>query len=158
MKEFPDIDRKLSIKVYSFPSNLSWPHRLHLLRSSWGFDQTTEIRFGSPKFDCSLVSNEHLGDGCMDLLAERMEWFQNQDHQHPLDPRSDHVFTLSWRSLCPALCLPIALQHPPQYKPILFSVIGEFLVERTGKSQDLVGCCSAIYSAGHKLLQGRVNT
>ena len=80
LKEFPDIDRKLSIKVYSFPSNLSWPHRLHLLRSSWGFDQTTEIRFGSPKFDCSLVSNEHLGDGCMDLLAERMEWFQNQDH------------------------------------------------------------------------------
>ena len=69
LKEFPDIDRKLSFKVYSIPSNLSWPYRLHLFRSPWGFNQTTEIRFGSPKFDCSLASDECLCDGRMDLLA-----------------------------------------------------------------------------------------
>ena len=54
------------------------------------------------------------------------------------------MFTLPWRSLCPALCLPITLQHPPEYKPILLGIFG-VLVERIGKSQDLVGCCSGIY-------------
>ena len=116
-----------------------------MFRSPWGFDQTTEIRFGSPKFDCSLASNECFSDGCMDLLAQWVEWFQNQDHQHPLVPRGNHVFTLPWRSLCTALCLPITLQHPPEYKPILLGIFGEFLVERIGKSQDLVSCCSGIY-------------
>ena len=79
LKEFPNIDRKLSFKVYSIPSNLSWPYRLYLFRSPWGFDQTTKIRFGSPKFDCSLASNECFSDGWMDLLAQWVEWFQNQD-------------------------------------------------------------------------------
>ena len=91
----------------------------------------------------------------MDLLAQWVEWFQNQDHQHPLDPRGNHVFTLPWRSLCPALCLPITLQHPPEYKPILLGIFGEFLVERVGKSQDLVGCCSGFYRSVD-LLETRV--
>ena len=80
LKEFPDIDRRLWFEINSIPSNLGWPYRLYLFRSPWGFDQTIEIRFGSSKFDCSLASDEHLGDGCMDLLAQWMEWFQNQDH------------------------------------------------------------------------------
>ena len=79
LKEFPDIDRKLSFKVNSIPSNLSWPYRLYLFRSPRGFDKTTKIRFGSAKFDCSLASNECFSDGCMDLLAQWVEWFQNQD-------------------------------------------------------------------------------
>ena len=40
--------------------------------------------------------------------------------------RGDHVFTLPWRSLCPALCLPIALQYPPEYKPILLVLLASF--------------------------------
>ena len=79
LKEFPDIDRKLSFKVNSIPSTLSWPYRLYLFRSPRGFDKITKIRFRSPKFDCSLASNECFSDGCMDLLAQWVEWFQNKD-------------------------------------------------------------------------------